>query len=176
MRFTEQEIEIRIIDEDSLSAARDFLLQQCRELYGREFQSAKNQDIWNLQEVYLNTAGNIMLGAFLRGGNLVGTAAACAYNDRIAAVKGRYGLDTTAEIARCYIDKTLRRRGIGSLLVQKVQEFCFKQGYRTLYLHTHKFLPGGFSFWQSQGFAIVIEEYGPDETVHMEKCWQRFKK
>jgi GNAT superfamily N-acetyltransferase len=84
-------------------------------------------------------------------------------------LKGRYHLPTTAEVGRCYIDAGLRRQGIGSRLVTAMTEFCREHGYRTMYLHTHRFLPGGFNFWEKQGFVITIDQGGSLDIVHMEK-------
>jgi len=164
----EQEIIVRTVTTENIDVAKQFLLRQCKELYGGEISASQYKDIENLENNYIKPVRNTILGAFTPDDKLVGTIAASTYNDRIASLKGRYQLDTTAEIGRCYIDAELRRQGIGSLLFDKIIDFCREQGYRILYLHTHRFLPGGFAFWQKQGFTITIDEGDSYETVHME--------
>lgn len=164
----QQGVSIRNIQKTDVEAAQRFLLQNLKDLYNIDDDYPNNKDIWKMEEVYLNTASNAILGAFDETGQIVGTIAVRPYDDRILAVKGRYGGRFTADLGRCYIEKSLRRKGIGSLLVQEIFRFCQETGYEMIYLHTHKFLPGGFHFWQKQGFEITMEE-AEDETVHMEK-------
>lgn len=160
---------VRTIEKNDLEKAQQFLLSNLKELYDIDYDYPNNKDIHEMEEVYLKTANNTILGAFAEDGRVVGTIAVRPYDDRIAVVKGRYDLETTADLGRCYIDKNLRRKGIGSLLVQEIFRFCKQAGYKSIYLHTHKFLPGGFQFWQAQGFAITVDEGDTDQTVHMEK-------
>lgn len=163
------EITVRNITTLELHVVQEFLLQQCKDLYGGEISANQYKDIDNLEKQYIEPVRNVVLGAFTPAGKLAGTMAISTYNDRIKSLKGRYQLENTAEIGRCYIDAQLRRQGIGSVLFNEAIAFCQAQGYRTLYLHTHRFLPGGFSFWEKQGFLITLDEGDPYETVHMEK-------
>ena len=162
-------VTVRIITKDNIKEAQRFLLQQCKDLYGRDFSSTKNRDIWELEQTYLTPARNCMWAAFTPENILVGTIAASPFNDRFLHLRGRYLMGATVEIGRCYVQKGLRRQGIGSLLFKSMHEFCKEQQYRTMYLHTHKFLPGGFTFWQKHGFMVTIDEDDTYETVHMEK-------
>ena len=162
-------IVIRKIDNNDIASVQNFLLGQLQDLFSQDGQSAITDDVWGLVKLYIEPARNQMWAAFSPEGTIIGTIAICEYNDRIAVLKGRYPSKTTAEIGRCYIDKRLRRQGIGSQLLKEAEDFCREQAYNMMYLHTHHFLPGGFHFWQSQGFEITLDEGGAYQLVHMEK-------
>lgn len=164
-----RDLVIRPIRAEDIGAVQDFLFTQLQELFAQDGQAAITDDVWGLGKTYLEPDNCNMWAVFTPAGTVVGTAAICAYNGRIELLKGRYHLPTTAEVGRCYIDAKLRRQGIGSKLVEAMTQFCKDHGYRTMYLHTHHFLPGGFNFWQKQGFAITIDQGGSLEIVHMEK-------
>ncbi|HWR07898.1 GNAT family N-acetyltransferase [Sporomusa sp.] len=162
-------IVIRKIDNNDIDCVQNFLLGQLQDLFSQDGQGAITADVWGLAKLYIEPARNQMWAAFSPEGAVIGTIAICEYNDRIAVLKGRYPGKTTAEIGRCYIDKTLRRQGIGAKLLKEAEDFCRQQAYNMIYLHTHHFLPGGFHFWQSQGFEITLDEGGSYQLVHMEK-------
>ncbi|WP_312561511.1 GNAT family N-acetyltransferase [Anaerospora sp.] len=160
---------IRKVDNNDIASVQNFLLGQLQDLFCKDGQSAVTDDVLGLAKLYIEPVRNQMWAAFSPDGTVVGTIAISEYNDRITVFKGRYPAGTTAEVGRCYIDKTLRRQGIGSSLLTIAEAFCREQGYRMIYLHTHHFLPGGFHFWQSRGFVITLDEGGSYELVHMEK-------
>lgn len=162
-------VEIRAIQDTEVEQAQEFLFQNLKELYNIPRDYPNNKDILGMKEIYLQIKSNSILGAFTKDNQLVGTIAVRPYDDRIAVVKGRYNSQFTADLGRCYIEKSLRRQGIGSLLVEGIFQFCRQAGYKIIYLHTHKFLPGGFQFWQAKGFTITVDEGDPDQTVHLEK-------
>jgi GNAT superfamily N-acetyltransferase len=162
-------MEIRKIDGRDIAPVQEFLFEQLKDLFAREGQGAVTGDVLGLSRSYIEPERNQMWAAFSPEGAVIGTIAICEYNDRIEVLKGRYPRPTTAEIGRCYIDKALRRQGLGARLLETAEAFCREQGYRTIYLHTHHFLPGGFNFWRKQGFRIVLDEGGSYELVHMEK-------
>lgn len=167
--MTKLDLLIRTIGLEDIDPVQRFLFRQLKELFNQEGQMTITADVWGLGKKYLEPANCNLWGVFTKEGEVVGTAAICTYNDRIELLKGRYHLETTAEVGRCYIAKKLRRQGLGSQLVKKMTHFCQEHGYRTMYLHTHRFLPGGFDFWQRQGFKITVDEGGRAEIVHMEK-------
>lgn len=164
-----QNLVIRPIQAGDIGAVQNFLFTQLQELFNQDGQAAITDDVWGLGKTYLEPDNCNMWAVFTPEGAVVGTAAICAYNGRIEVLKGRYDLSTTAEVGRCYIDARLRRQGIGSKLVEAMTAFCREHGYRTMYLHTHHFLPGGFHFWKKQGFVVTIDQGGSLEIVHMEK-------
>lgn len=160
---------IRTITEGDIFLVQAFLHSQLQEFFCRDGKAVNLADVRELAKTYIEPRRSNLWGIFTREGNLAGTGAVCEYNNRIQLLKGRYHLPTTAEFGRCYVDKSLRRQGMGSRLVQLMAEFAKEAGYDRVYLHTHRFLPGGFSFWSKQGFTILLEEGGQDEIVHMEK-------
>lgn len=160
---------VRSLNKQDVKAAQQFLLHNLKELYNIDGDYPNSRDIWQMEEVYLKSPDHTIIGAFDFKGDLVGTIAVRPYDDRMAEVKGRYAQKKTAEMVRCYIDKSLRRKGIGTLLVREIFKACAAFKYEMIYLHTHKFLPGGFNFWQKQGFTITVDTNDKDETVHMEK-------
>jgi GNAT superfamily N-acetyltransferase len=59
---------------------------------------------------------------------------------------------TTCELVRLSVDATCQRRGIGKMLVQAVEDFAKRNGYRRVCLTTLKVL------YQSCGYSVVQEE------------------
>ncbi|WP_371378552.1 N-acetyltransferase family protein [Sporomusa aerivorans] len=167
--MNKEDLVIRPIRPADIKAVQSFLLRQLKELFSQEGQPAMTEDVWGLEKRYVEPANCNMWGIFTPAGEVAGTAAICTYNDRIALLKGRYNLPVTAEVGRCYIDQRLRRQGLGAKLLAEMTAFCREQGYAIMYLHTHRFLPGGFNFWKKEGFVITLDEGGSAELVHMEK-------
>lgn len=164
-----RKIVVRKINKSDIDSIQSFLFKHLQEFFAHDGQTAVIADVWGLAKQYIEPERNQMWAAFAPEGAVMGTIAICEYNDRIAVLKGRYPGMTTAEIGRCYIDKTLRRQGLGSRLLEVAETFSREQGYKMIYLHTHHFLPGGFHFWQKQGFKVTLDEGGSAELVHMEK-------
>ncbi|MFC5847919.1 GNAT family N-acetyltransferase [Deinococcus petrolearius] len=78
--------------------------------------------------------------------------------DRLAAVRGVYDQERTAEVGRCYVAATRRGQGVGQALMRALTAEARRAGYTALCLHTHPHLPGGFAFWSRQGFAVRAED------------------
>ena len=78
-------------------------------------------------------------------------------------------LQSAAEIVKCYVDPAYRRFGIGSMLINELENVVKDMHYTTLYLHTHRFLPGAVDFWKRQGYTVIAEENDDWQTVHMDK-------
>ncbi|NLY47195.1 MAG: GNAT family N-acetyltransferase [Tissierella sp.] len=162
-------IQIRRIGAEEVSIAQDFLFKMVKKLYNSDKNPLYHNDIINMKEVYIENKKNILIGAFDEDGQLIGTIAVKQFVDRFKVLNGIYKEELTAELGRCYIDESLRRRGVGSSLFDKILEFCKESGYEKIYLHTHRHLPGGFDFWSKMGFVITVEEDDEEKTVHMEK-------
>ncbi|WP_281884265.1 GNAT family N-acetyltransferase [Paenibacillus sp. YYML68] len=126
-------------------------------------------DMQKLEQTYIDSEAAIFLVAAAEDGSILGTVGVVTYDDRIQQVKGRYRLERTAEIVRCYVHAAARRTGIGSMLVREALRFSEQHGYEQLYLHTQRFLPGAVGFWERHGFTIVCEETDDWQTVHMER-------
>lgn len=163
------QIHIRRIDEEEVQIAQKFLFKMVKKLFDTDENPLYHNDIINLKEVYIDNKKNALVGAFNESGELVGTIAVKQFVDRFKVLEGMYKEEVTAELGRCYIDENLRRKGIGSLLLEEIVQFCKGSGYEKIYLHTHRHLPGGFDFWVKKGFVITVEENDKEKTVHMEK-------
>ncbi|RSL32358.1 GNAT family N-acetyltransferase [Salibacterium salarium] len=168
--LTKEKVFIREISKEDVPQTINFVLDTFHEVYPFELGGASRSQLLNMEEVYLNKDNAFFAGAFTEYGKIVGTIAVHRYDNRISTIKDHFDLKKTCEITKCYLDKTYRRKGIGSLLFQEAVQFCQRNsGYTTLYLHTHKFLPGGVPFWISKGFSILLDEQDHTEMVHMEK-------
>ncbi|MNW68621.1 hypothetical protein D3C74_474280 [compost metagenome] len=55
------------------------------------------------------------------------------------------------------------------MLVKELENVVKDMHYTTLYLHTHRFLPGAVDFWKRQGFTLIAEQDDDWQTVHMDK-------
>ncbi len=139
------------------------------EVYRRHLHSLWDRDLINFAAVYLETPWNTFLSA-LNGEQISGILAVRRYDGRIQALPGAYDLATTAELARCFVIETTRRQGIASLLLKESERFCVASGFTTLYLHTHRFLPGALEFWCAMGFRVRLETNDALQTVHLEKA------
>lgn len=162
-------IDIRMVTTEEIPMAQEFLFGMVKKLFNSDKNPLYHNDIINMKEIYINADRNTIVGAFDQEGGLVGTIAVKQFVNRFEALQGMYKEEITAELGRCYINEDLRRMGIGSLLLDKILQFCKEGGYEKIYLHTHRHLPGGFDFWQKKGFIITVEEDNEEETVHMEK-------
>ena len=169
--MVEKSYRVRPIQKEDIQAVQTFLMHQLKTLFFQDNQGAITDDVWGLEKMYLQPERNNLWVVFDQDGKVVGTGAICTYNDRIECMKGRYHLPEIAEIGRCYVDETIRRQGIGSEIMAAMVKFCQEKEYKKMHLHTHHFLPGGFNFWQKQGFEILIDDGhdGGYETIHMEK-------
>jgi GNAT superfamily N-acetyltransferase len=160
---------IRRITPADIGPTLDFIIPMLYEVYPSITGVADRWDLAHMEEAYILPENAALFAAFDVNGTVAGTVAIRPYDDRIAAVEGCYDIRVTAELSRCYVKSSLRRKGIACQLVAAIREYCRAQGYQTICLHTHKFLPGGYPFWLSQGFLIRQENTDELETVYMDK-------
>ncbi len=160
-------VRIREAEKEDLAAVREFLRLQCQTLYGGGVSERQEKELGQLAALYLEEKDNVLIGAFTSANEVVGTIAVARYDNRIGALKERYAAKKTAEICRLYVSESLRGVGIGSRLFTQAALFAASR-YEVLYLHTHLFLPGGFSFWRKKGFDVTLQEKDAYETIHME--------
>ncbi|WP_134699439.1 GNAT family N-acetyltransferase [Ammoniphilus sp. YIM 78166] len=163
-----RDIEIKQISQDEIPQVLNFCRDIIKEIFPMMDPMAP-QDLKKLEQIYILPDRATFLAAYSEEGSVVATIAARPYDGRIQQLKGLYDLQTTIEIVRCFVAPEFRRLGLGSKLVAQVIPFCKDAGYKTLYLHTHRFLPGAVEFWKNQGFTITVEDHDPTWlTVHME--------
>jgi GNAT superfamily N-acetyltransferase len=151
-------------------ATEQFLWEQHRGHFGDRITHERYDMLKERFKKECNDPCNALFVALTETNEVVGCIALSKYDHRIEAFHTYYPTDAKiAEVARCYVDEHHRRQGIGAMLFEHASTFAQACDYETLYLHTHYFLPGGFSFWRAMGFEITLEEEGVWQTVHMEK-------
>ena len=64
-------------------------------------------------------------------------------------------MNDTAEIRRFVVSNSHRRRGIGSLLLEHVMEFCLNHEYKRLTASTMSVLKEAIEFYKGKGFELV---------------------
>lgn len=152
-----------------IEQAVDFAMRVRREVFPMMNHEQIPVDLMQFREHYMETAGAVFLVAVTEEASVVGSVGIVPYDGRIQLIEGRYPEQSAAEIVKCYVDPAYRRYGIGSLLVKELERVVREMPYTTLYLHTHRFLPGAVDFWQRQGFTLVTEEHNEWQIVHMDK-------
>lgn len=74
------------------------------------------------------------------------------------------------EVVRLFVTPELRGQGIATKLIKALVQQAREDGVRTMYLHTHPFLPGAQYLWEKEGWRVVVkEEEGPWWTIHMRR-------
>ena len=148
-------IQIREIknDHDEILAVKSFLYDQIMKEYGIGPTPEFHYDIEGIKEYYISPKRNNFYVAFC-GEKIVATADS---------------KEDTASIWRLMVDKDYRRHGLARKLVNEMEEFAKKEGYKRIYLHTHRYLEAAPAFWDSLGYEITIQEDDYDETNHMVK-------
>ncbi|UFJ41831.1 GNAT family N-acetyltransferase [Brevibacillus humidisoli] len=159
---------IEPVGNESVTELLGFVMTVRKEVFPMLNHEQLPEDLLHIQRHYLEPKDAAFFLARMEG-QIVGSIAVHRYDDRIAEVGGRYDLRATAEIVKCYVDANIRRQGIGTALVQQALRFCRDAGYKTVYLHTHRFLPGAVSFWQQHGFLLRVEQGDSMQTVHMDR-------
>ena len=156
------------LDDEEIDNVKQFLYSQILQEYGIGPTPKFHYDIEAIEDYYLIPENNNFFIA-LDGGEIVATAAIRAYDVDYNLFKDEYSKEDTASIWRLMVDKEYRRHGLARKLVETMENFAKDAGYSKIYLHTHRYLEAGLSFWQSVGYEITIEEDDHDETTHMIK-------
>ncbi|MCM3171631.1 GNAT family N-acetyltransferase [Paenibacillus sp. MER 99-2] len=152
-----------------IQEAIDFAMRVRREVFTMLDHTRLPLDLEQFSAHYMESKDAIFLVATVGEGQIVGSIGILPYDDRIEAIQGRYPQESAAEIVKCYVDPAYRRYGIGSMMLQALENRVIDMRYTTLYLHTHHFLPGAVDFWKRQGFTIITEQNDDWQTVHMDK-------
>ena len=161
-------IAIREVDKNDIELVSKFLATTMEGLFPFPLTERSKKDLTEMEERFIKKKDATMIAAFLNK-EVVGTIAITRYDNRIVSIADRYDIQTTCEVIKCYVDKNKRQQGIGSLLFNEAVNFAKQANYVTMYLHTHRFLPGGLPFWLKKDFSIFLDEPSLLETVHMEK-------
>ncbi|MGO4527809.1 GNAT family N-acetyltransferase [Paenibacillus sp. 2TAF8] len=161
--------EVRPVQSHEIQEAIHFAMGVRSEVFPMMDHSVLPKDFEQFSEHYMNRKDTVFVIARLGEAGIIGSIGIIPYDGRIQVIDGRYPEHTAAEIVKCYVDPAFRRYGIGSLLVRELEQFVNQMQYTTLYLHTHRFLPGAVDFWERQGFTFITEEQNEWQIVHMDK-------
>ncbi|MBR8461285.1 GNAT family N-acetyltransferase [Campylobacter sp. faydin G-105] len=161
-----ENIKIKRVDLDHFEKVEKFLYLQCKCCYQNRIDDKRFSQIKARLRCEIMMARSALFGAFI-GDELVGCIFIGEYDKRIKILHDQV-CGNVAEISRCYVKTEFRRMGIGKALFRKALKFAKNYDYEQLYLHTHYFLPGGFLFWKSVGFDVVLDEKDDWQTVHMQ--------
>lgn len=145
-----------------------YLLNNRKQLFPMLGDIEVEDDIFNLEIVFIRNPNSSFKIALDRNGSIIGTIAFKKYNDRFSFFS--FDKQKTNEIVKLYINKEYRRRGLATKLVNEIMKDSKKLNYENSYLHTHPFLPGATEFWLKNKFNIIhIENSHNLKTVHMNK-------
>lgn len=160
--------------------ARDLCLRNIAVTFGDTYNPRWAYDLDALgteQDFYVEKEKGIFLIA-MQGNTLIGTLGIRSFRSQEPAVPDKVialypEKNSVAYITRAYVEEKFRGNGVGKVLVSEGEKFCLSH-YKTIYLHTHPNLVyDSVRFWKSRGYTILLEEYGSDPTIHMEKKLQR---
>lgn len=156
---------------------RKFLFSQIKKEYGYGYVPHYHQDIIDLDKFYIKSKNSNMFFVVDNDINeIIATIAVRSYDKNFEEFQGIYTKKSTASIWRLFVDNKYRRKGLATKLFKIVEEFCYMQNYNEIYLHTHKNLVSGFSFWKKMGFKITLDTNNDLQTVHMIKKLNKSKK
>ena len=155
---------------DDKIRVRNFLFSQIRSEYGYGYVPSWHKDIVDLNKYYIDCKkNNLFFVEDNTNGRIIATIAVRQYDKDFVEFKDLYSHESTASIWRLFVDKDYRRCGLATQLYNVVEEFCSKNNFNEIYLHTHKNLEAGFSFWKKVGFNITWDTNNELQTVHMVK-------
>jgi GNAT superfamily N-acetyltransferase len=167
---------------------RAFCLRIIKAFYGIDYTPDWHADLDTLLEVgtknwFSNERGGGFLFAQDEGGAIVAAGGVYGLINKPSTagrLRERYGDAThVCQIVRVYLDPMVRRKGLGTSLVQRLETMARDFGYATSYLHADAQTPDTLSFWNSQGYrAFGRFSYpsptGIDTSVDFEKSLNAF--
>lgn len=146
-----------------------FLFKMIKESYGLDYVPEYHYDIVDLYDYYIKPEKNNFYLAINDDNQLIASVGIRAY-DKDYEIKNRnYNKYTTASIYRLFVQKEYRHNKIATNMLRKIEDFCKKQNYNEIYLHTQKDSYGALPFWLHQNYMIVHNTHNALGTIHMEK-------
>lgn len=137
--FRVEQVEVRLAQGEDHPALRELFQESVIE--GLVGDNDTGADIDNLQEGYFSDDGQSCFWIAAHGGRVVGM---------IGVQKIR---DNTAEMRRLRVRGTFRRRGVGSLLMERAVAFCRKQGYLKVILDVRVERGPAIAMFEKFGFS-----------------------
>jgi GNAT superfamily N-acetyltransferase len=140
----------------------------------RGYRQRWHHDVDDLAGTYLDRAGWTLFVAELDGA-FAGTTAVKpggpASPPSPAWLGRRYATQPTGQLARVWILRQLRRRGVGRALVTAAAQWALGPGgYTVVCLHTDASSLGALDFWRAYPAAVEVFDGRPDpwDTVYFE--------
>ncbi|OED29933.1 GNAT family N-acetyltransferase [Methanosphaera sp. WGK6] len=165
-------IEIRELNRELIDKynVKEFLFYMIKMCYKMDYVPEYHYDIINLEEYYIKPKKNTFYLSIDKNTNtLIGTSAIRAY-DKDYHIKNRnYTKETTASIYRVFVNPKYRRCKIATRMLEKIENFCIKENYNEIYLHTQKDSCGALPFWLNNNYIITENTHNQLGTIHMEK-------
>ena len=126
-----------------------FMVLEAKNALGRV--PTLNEDLLDIRANYLDR-GEMFWLALADSGRVIGCG---GYNE--------WGKGGAVKLHRLYVKHDLKRRGIGTALLETVEEYIKEKGYSAIHVHL-----GGPEYFESRGFYTKhgYVEYAPD---HMKK-------
>lgn len=155
-------------DGDRKKEIAAFVLEVMSGLYPKGSYHENPRDLALFEDTYIRPDNACFWIAEDSAGTIVGTAALRPYDGRFQELTPLLGHEgPVCEMVKFYIHPSHRRAGIGGRLYGLAEDFAVRAGYKESYMHTSLFLPGGYSYWQRNGYK---ERYWESEQlVHMSK-------
>ena len=145
-----------INDSKMINDVQKFLFSQIKREFGYGYVPEWHQDIVNMESYYINC-------------EIIATIGIRAYDKDFPEFRGIYSKNTTSSIWRLFVERKYRRCGLASKMFSVAETFAKESDYESIYLHTHKTLPGAIEYWTKMGFVVILDSNDELETVHMDK-------
>jgi putative acetyltransferase len=152
-------IVIRLYEDRDLPAVRDLFIRINRELAPPALRQAfedyivrsLREEIARIPDYYAEHGGSFWV-----------------VEDAAGAVAGMFGLEAAetgaAEIRRMYVDRRLRRGGIGRVMLRRAEELCRAAGLDRIVLSTSELQQAALALYRVAGFRLIREEVATAET------------
>ena len=160
-------IKVENLTENDLEETKAFMLGIIKDDFGYDFNPQWHSDIVNIYDIYVGNPKSCLFITKDQEG-IIGTIAGRAY-DKSYNFTSKYNSDNTLGIWRHYVKKDLRGRGVGTKLLKQLEEFAKENGYKYIYLHTQKTIPGSLEYCVSKGYEIIFDAQDDLQTIHLEK-------
>ena len=73
------------------------------------------------------------------------------------------GFPDCCELQKLYLDDSMKGRGLGYQLIEKVEQEARNHGYKRMYLETHTNLQAAIHIYEKTGYKVIDR---PDCVVH----------
>lgn len=170
---------------EEAQAARAFCLRIIRDFYGIDYNSDWHADLDSLTGASDNnwySPGNAGEFCILRhdAGRIVATGGFydLAHKPATAArLADRYGAQKICQVARVYIEPSLRGQGLGGRIVSALETHARASGYDVAYLHADAQTHATLSFWSGRAyrefgrFSYPSPSGGMDMSVDFDKVF-----